>query len=61
MVVKMTNAFSSIKQGLQEAVDYSEGKLKKAVIHEFSPLDVKKFALALACLKASLPRRLVLV
>ncbi len=37
----MTSAFSSIKQGLKEAIDYSEGKLKKAVVHEFSPLDVK--------------------
>ena len=38
----MTSAYSSIKQGLKEAVDYSEGKLKKAVVHEFGPLDVKK-------------------
>lgn len=37
----MTSAFSSIKQGLKEAIDYSDGKLKKAVVHEFSPLDVK--------------------
>ena len=37
----MANAFSSIKQGHKEAVDYSEGKLKKAVVHEFGPLDVK--------------------
>lgn len=41
MVAQMTSAFSSIKQGLKEAIDYSEGKLKKAVVHEFSPLDVK--------------------
>lgn len=38
----MASAFSSIKQGLKEAVDYSEGKLKKAIVHEFGPLDVKK-------------------
>ena len=38
----MANAFNSIKQGLEEAVAYSEGKRKKAVIHEFGPLDVKK-------------------
>ena len=38
----MAKAFSSIKQGLIEAVDYSEGKLKKAVVHELSPIDVKK-------------------
>ena len=37
----MTSAFSSIKQGLKEAIDYSDGKLKKAVVHELSPLDVK--------------------
>ncbi len=42
MVNQMTSAFSSIKQGLQEAIDYSEGKLKKAVVHEFGPLDVKE-------------------
>tara|TARA_B100000745_G_C20039522_1_gene354203 strand:- start:97 stop:384 length:288 start_codon:yes stop_codon:yes gene_type:complete len=38
----MTSAFSSIKQGLEEAIEYSEGKLKKAVVHEFTPLDVKQ-------------------
>lgn len=37
----MSNAFSSIKQGLDEAIEFSEGKVGKAVIHEFSPLDVK--------------------
>jgi putative transcriptional regulator len=42
MVVQMSSAFSSIKQGLQEAIDYSEGKVKKAIVHEFSPLDVKQ-------------------
>jgi len=42
MVNQMASAFSSIKQGLQEAIDYSEGKLKKAVVHEFGPLDVKE-------------------
>jgi putative transcriptional regulator len=42
MVIKMTNAFSSIKQGLTEAIDYSQGKLNKAVVHEFGPLDVKE-------------------
>ncbi len=38
----MTNAFSTIKQGLDEAVEFSKGKSSKAVVHEFSPLDVKK-------------------
>ena len=38
----MTDAFSSIKQGLSEAIEFSEGKIKKAVVHEFDPVDVKK-------------------
>ena len=42
MVVMMANAFSSIKQGLTEAVEFSRGKSSKAVVHEFGPLDVKK-------------------
>jgi len=37
----MTSAFSSIKQGLSEAIDFSEGKVKKAIVHKFSPVDVK--------------------
>ncbi len=37
----MTSAFSSIKQGLSEAIEYSEGKPSKAIVHEFGPLDVK--------------------
>ena len=37
----MRNAFASIEQGLKEAVEFSKGKSQKAVIHEFSPLDVK--------------------
>ena len=37
----MSNAFASIEQGLKEAVEFSKGKSQKAVIHEFSPLDVK--------------------
>ena len=42
MVKKMANAFSSIKQGLSEAIDFAEGKPTKAVVHSFGPLDVKK-------------------
>lgn len=42
MVNQMGNAFSSIKQGLSEAIDYSEGKIKKATVHKFSPLNVKE-------------------
>ncbi len=37
----MSSAFESIKQGLEEAVEFSKGKKIKAVIHEFSPVDVK--------------------
>ena len=38
----MASAFSSIKQGLSEAIEFSEGKVNKAVVHEFTPVDVKK-------------------
>lgn len=38
----MNKAFSSIKKGLEEAIDFSNGKVDKAVIHKFSALDVKK-------------------
>lgn len=41
MVAKMTSAFSSIKQGLSEAIEFSKGKLQKAVVHEFGSVDVK--------------------
>jgi len=37
----MSSAFSSIKQGLEEALEFSHGKVGKAVIHKFSPLDLK--------------------
>ena len=37
----MSEAFESIKQGLDEALEFSKGKKGKAVVHEFSPLDVK--------------------
>lgn len=37
----MSEIFSSIKKGLEEAVAFSEGKCPKAVVHEFSPVDVK--------------------
>jgi putative transcriptional regulator len=42
MGVKMSNAFSSIKQGLEDALEFSQGKVGKAVIHKFSSLDVKE-------------------
>lgn len=37
----MSNAFNSIKQGLEEAFEFSKGKTSKAVVHKFSPVDVK--------------------
>ncbi|TXR53120.1 NadS family protein [Reinekea thalattae] len=37
----MTESFLSIKQGLTEAIEFSEGKPNQAVVHEFSPVDVK--------------------
>ncbi len=37
----MSEAFDSIKQGLEEAIDFSKGSLRKAVVHEFTPIDVK--------------------
>ena len=37
----MSEAFDSIKQGLEEAIDFSKDSLKKAVVHEFAPVDVK--------------------
>ncbi len=41
MVNKMNNAFSSIQQGLEEAIEFSKGNGGKAVVHKFTPLDVK--------------------
>lgn len=37
----MSNAFSSIKQGLEEAIDFAKGNTNKAVVHEFNAIDVK--------------------
>ncbi len=37
----MSEAFNSIKQGLTEAIDYTKGKPNKAIVHEFTPVDVK--------------------
>lgn len=37
----MNNAFDSIRQGLEEAIAFSKGKTPQAVVHEFSPVDVK--------------------
>ena len=37
----MSSIFSSIKQGLEEALEFSKGNVGKAVIHEFTAVDVK--------------------
>ena len=42
MVKIMSEFFESIKQGLTEAIQYSEEKCPKAVVHKFSSTDVKK-------------------
>jgi len=41
MVKPMSEFFDSIKQGLTEAIQYSEEKYPKAVVHKFSSIDVK--------------------
>jgi putative transcriptional regulator len=42
MGAKMNSAFSSIKQGLEEALEFSKGKTSKAVVHKFNAVDVKE-------------------
>jgi len=37
----MSDAFDSIKKGLDEALAFSKGKKSKAIVHEFLPVDVK--------------------
>jgi len=41
MVINMSSAFDSIKQGLNEAIEFSKGKQTKAIVHKFTPVDVK--------------------
>ena len=38
----MSSAFDSIKQGMDEALEFSKGKKQKAIVHKFTPVDVKK-------------------
>ena len=38
----MSDFFNSIKQGLSEAVQYSEHQCPKAVVHRFTAIDVKQ-------------------
>lgn len=37
----MSKAFESIKAGLEDAIAHSKGNSHKAVVHAFTPLDVK--------------------
>lgn len=37
----MSKAFDSIKQGLDEALEFSKDKQSKAIVHEFTAIDVK--------------------
>ncbi|MFC3122939.1 NadS family protein [Agaribacter flavus] len=38
----MNDEFESIKQGLHEAIKFAEGDVKKATVHKFEPIDVKR-------------------
>ena len=37
----MSETFESIRKGMVEALEFSRGKSRKAVVHEFTPIDVK--------------------
>lgn len=37
----MSEAYHSIRQGLEEAIEFSKGSLKKAVVHKLTPINVK--------------------
>ncbi len=37
----MNNTFDSIKQGLNEALEFSKDQKLKSVVHEFTPVNVK--------------------
>ncbi len=37
----MSKVYNSIKTGLEEAINFTEGKTPQAVIHKFNPVDVK--------------------
>jgi putative transcriptional regulator len=41
METQVSEAFDSIKTGLEEALEFSKGKSGKAVVHEYTPVDVK--------------------
>ncbi len=48
MATEMKSTFDSIKQGLSEALEFSGGKTQKAIVHEFSSVDVKALRAKLA-------------
>ena len=37
----MSTSFDSIKRGLGQAIQYSAGKCKQAVVHDLSAMDIK--------------------
>jgi len=39
---EMSKSFESIKKGLEEALEHSQGKGTKAIVHHLEPVDVKK-------------------
>ena len=41
MVALMNEAFESVKRGLEESVQFAKGKYPKAIVHEYSSVDVK--------------------
>ena len=37
----MNKVYNSIKTGLEEAIDFTEGKVPQAIVHKINPVDVK--------------------
>ncbi|MGB4246744.1 MAG: NadS family protein [Pseudohongiellaceae bacterium] len=37
----MSSAFESIKRGLEEAIEYAEGRQSQAVVHKLNAMDIK--------------------
>jgi len=37
----MSSVFESIKQGIDEAIEFSKSKKSIAIVHKFTPIDVK--------------------
>jgi putative transcriptional regulator len=40
--IDMSSAFESIKRGLEEAIEFAQGKPSKAIVHQLSALDIKR-------------------